>query len=824
MSFRPTRSPAAPGPVPLLRRLRSALAPAVLLVLAGAARPAAAAPTPEFPEPLFGNESVAATDGASGFMVNPAAGGLRYPGELLLALTDFEPTGRLYRGAYAHGGSGLAVSTSPGGPKAYLLGFNGGRDLMRLGTSISWLRGGGTRATDYRLGLLSRPSPWLSLGATADHLFQPRFVGERLGRAYTFGIGVRPLALSRPRAHDWGPRVTLTADVLMDEDASRAQARLRFGGELELAAGLVLRGAVQDHGGFQLGVGFLGPHLGYHPSAAFDRDRHRLAATHALSFHRGEERNVFTDARMRRVAVVRAGGVLGDEALQGVTLTGGVVGSTPVASLPRALVRALEDRRPRGVLLDLRGVSNMAQLEELRPRIARLRRAGKPVVAYLEDGGGRGDLYLAAACDRIVASEEAYFAGLGLRTERRYYRGVLADWGVRIDRSSYGAYKSAYRNFSVDSTPRADREAIERNLDVTQELFVSTVAGDRRMDRARLLTVLDGRHWSSHELMRAGLVDSIGYREDALRLLGRLTACGAKPRTVNLAREPAVERAWRVPGRVAVVYASGAIETGRSGGDLLMGPYMGAETVVRQLERAFGDPEVRAVVLRVESPGGSGLASNLIDHAAQRLKRETGKPLIVSMGGVAASGGYYISAHADRIFADRHTRTGSIGVLTLKPSLEGWYAKHGVRQDDFERGRYMRGISGARDWDRELQATADSAIYDYYRGFVAKVADGRGLAWAQVDSVARGRVWMGEDALQRRLVDEIGGLEAAVAEARRRAGIPAGEKIRLVEYRRPRPPIWERLAGSAAASLAARAFHLPDPGAVYYLTDDTIDP
>jgi protease-4 len=770
---------------------------------------------------LFGNESVAATDGAWGFVVNPAAGGLRYPAELLFALTDLEPTGRLYRGAWTRGGVGLAGSTLKDGPHSWTLAFGGGQDRLRLGTSATRLREpGGTRATDYTLGLLSRPAPWISLGAVAEHLTQPSFLGARLGRTYAAGLGLRPLALARAKAHEWGPRFTLTADVLMAEDASRRQARVRLGGELELVPGLALRAAVQDHGGFQLGIGLLGARAGYHASAAFDRDHDRLGVTHALSIHQGEERSVFTGPKLRRVAVVRMGGVLGDDALSGFTLTGGAEATTPVASLHHTLERALEDPLTRGVLLDLRGVGNMAQLEELRPRIARLRKAGKPVVAYMENGGGRGDLYLAAACDRVVAGEEAYFAGLGLRAERRYYRGLLADWGLRLDRSSTGRYKSAYRNFSVDSTPPADRGVIERSLDTSQELFVAAVAGDRRMDRERLLRVLDGRAWSPRELQRAGLVDSIGYREDALRVLGRLARLGDRPRTVNLARLPAVERAWTVPGRIAVVYASGAIDTGPSGNDLLMGPYMGSETVVRQLEHAFHEPGVRAVVMRVESPGGSGLASNLIDHAVQRLKRETRKPFIVSMGGVAGSGGYYIAAHGDRIFADRYTRTGSIGVLTLKPSLEGWYAKHGVREDDFERGRYMRGTSTARDWDAEMQATADSAIADYYRGFVAKVADGRGLAWAQVDSVAQGRVWMGEDALQHRLVDEIGGLEAAVAEARRRAGIPAAEKIRLVEYRRPHPPFWERLAGSAVSAVWARSSHLPAAGAVYYLADD----
>jgi protease-4 len=393
---------------------------------------------------------------------------------------------------------------------------------------------------------------------------------------------------------------------------------------------------------------------------------------------------------------------------------------------------------------------------------------------------------------------------------------------VRLDRASYGKYKSAYRNYSVDTTPAADREATERSLDVSQELFVSTVAADRRMSRERLLTILDGRHWPTEELRKAGLIDSVGYREDALRMLGQLARLGRHPHEVNLERLQPARVAWNEPGPIAVVYASGAIDMGESGGDLLMGPYMGSETLVAQLEGAFKQPGVRAVVLRVESPGGSGLASNLIDHAVVRLKRETSKPLIVSMGGVAASGGYYIAAHGDHIFADRFTRTGSIGVLFVKPSLEGWYAKHGVHEDDFERGKYMRGTSLARDWDAQMQAHADSSIYSYYTGFVAKVAEGRGLAWAQVDSVAQGRVWMGEDARDRRLVDEIGGLEAAIAEARRRAGVPAAAHIGLVEYRRPQGGLLARLTGRIVGDFLARSAHLPDPGAVYYLSDDDL--
>jgi protease-4 len=796
------------------RITRATIVALAALVLAG---PRAAAAYPR----VHGNESVAASDDATGFLVNPAAGGARYPGELLVARADREPDGSAWLGALSHDGLGLAARGEAGRARAWTLGLRGS-GASRLGLAIHWLRGPDARATDYTLGLLARPAPWLSWGAVADHLTRPRVAGLTLDRTWTLGIGVRPLALAPAAAHRTGPAFTLTADLVMDEHARRTAARARFGAELEPLPGLVLRGST-DRDGFRLGVGIRGVRSAYHGSRAFDREQRPLATTHAISFHHGEDRTVLASRADRRVAVLRLSGQLGDDALAGFTLLEGGERARPVGPIHRALERAREDPLTRGVLLELGGVGNMAQLEELRPRVQALRRAGKPVVAYLEQGGGRGDLYLASACDRVVAAEEAIFQGLGLRVERRYYRGLLADWGLTIDRASHGRYKSAYRSWSADSTPPADREAIEHALDRVQELFVSAVTANRRMDRARLLTLLDGRNWPTEELRKAGLVDSIGYREDALRILGGLSGLGKRPRQAQLSRTPEAARAWRVPARVAVVYASGAIESGESGGDLLLGPYMGARTVVRQLEAAFRHPGVRAVVLRVESPGGSGPASHQIDHAVQRLRRETGKPLIVSMGGVAASGGYYIAAHADRIYADRFTRTGSIGVLFLKPSLERWYREHGVRQDEFERGRYMRGTSLGRDWDPEIQAHADSSIQWHYRRFVARVAEGRGLAFAAADSVAQGRVWLGEDARARGLVDEIGGLDAAIAEARRRAGVPPGERIEPLEFRRPRPPLLGRLLGPMVGELWARTFHLPDPGAAYYLTDDELE-
>ncbi|HYM79872.1 MAG TPA: S49 family peptidase [Candidatus Limnocylindria bacterium] len=780
---------------------------------------AAAAAVTEPAQPIYGHESAAAADGANGFLFNPASAGPRYPSELILSWTELEPTGTIARALASFQGFGFGFQHQNDNATSVHLGLAGGDDRLRLGATTTWTRSAptGDRALDLSLGALSRPTPWLSLGAVAEHVAEPSLDGERLDRTYAFGVGLRPLAFDRARAHTLGTRFTLTADARLGEGQRRDDARVRFGAELELLAGLVLRGAIEDRGGVQLGVGLLGSRAGYHGQSAYDRDRDRRHTTHSLSFHDGEDRTTFTGRGERRVAVLRLGGTLGDESTPGSLLgEGGTVAAGPIHEF---LERALDDRLTHGVLLQLEGVINLSQLEELKPRIRRLRDAGKPVVAYFPYGARRGDLYLASACDRIVASEEAVFHALGLRVERRYYRKLLDELGVRMDRTAYGPYKSFYANLSTDSTNAAEREEIERILDVVQEQFVSTVATDRRMPRERLLELLDGRHWRVIDVQSAGLVDSIGDRADALRILGELTGLGDKPRTVRLSEVAEAQRAWTVAAPIAIVYASGDMETGRSEGGWFSDPTLGSETLARQLEDAFEDPDVKVVVLRIESGGGAAVAASLMHRAAERLKREHEKPLIVSMGRVAASGGYLLAVAGDRIYANRATYTGSIGVVFLKPSLEKFYARHDVRQDAFERGRSMRGWSLGEDWDRALQASADSATWHAYRRFVSKVAAGRARSEAEVDSVAKGRVWMGDDALARGLVDEIGGLEQAVAEARRRAGIPAGEKIRLLRFGRPEPSFFQRLVGSALRESRRSPLRLPEPGAIYYWCD-----
>ncbi len=817
------------------------------------------------PPQLEGFESVATADGALGTLFNPALVGLRYPSELLIADTrDDLHQDRRWDVLGAWRGLGVRWTRVPDQQDVIGATLAFGSPAFRFGWTTEWT-GGDLESpveTDHRLGLVSRPQPWLSFGATLDHPFQP----NGLGRIYTVGAAIRPLAMLRA---DGGTvlgrfdasRITLFADAVMPEGGvtdisilgsqivhtTRPVSSWRYGGELEFVRGIAVR--VSYETGRKLGdVGIVLrlPHVAlsakktpgendhayadFDPQRVFDptgfgphgpgRDASTFS-TYAVSLHSGEEPTHLVLPSSHRLGTLELSGTLGDDDLSGVSLFG-AESVTPVGPIARDLDRALHDPLTRGVLLELDGVHNQAAIEELRPRITALRAAGKPVVAYLENGGGRGDLMLASACNQIFSTDEALFWQLGLRAERRYYRQFLAHLGVRMDRSAIGKYKSAYREYSVDSIPPADREEIDRVLDQAQEHVAATLAAARHMERARVDTLLDGRQWPTSELVRAGLIDSVGYREQALRSLGKLAGLGSRARSAELASITPAARAWQPVHGVAVVYASGAIETGESGNDLFDGATLGSATLARQIEDAFRS-RARAVVLRVDSPGGSVLASDLIYHTLQRMKQETKKPLVVSMGSVAASGGYYIALPGQRIFADRMTETGSIGVVFLHPSLEGFYAKHDVHEDDFQRGAYMRGGSLAHDWDAQIQASADSSIARSYDRFVERVALARGLPRATVLENAQGRVWFGEDARARGLVDEIGGLDAALAYARRLAGVPAGVALEPLEYRRPRPGLLQRVVGSWVRAEVARNTQVLDRRGIRWEAGDDVD-
>ncbi len=447
----------------------------------------------------------------------------------------------------------------------------------------------------------------------------------------------------------------------------------------------------------------------------------------------------------------------------------------------RALHEAGKDPRVGGLVVKVGGQLSWASVHELRRAVLAFRRGGKPAVAWAEtfpvERAGTASYLLASAFEEIWLQPGGELGLLGVAVETTFLRGALDRLGIAPEFGQRYEYKNAADRFlRTDFTP-AFRESSDRLAESVFSTAVAAIAHDRGLDEGRVRELVDSGPRTAAEALRDGLVDRLGYRDqvyDAVRqrLPGEadlLYADNWRPR-----------RQLTMPARarrhVALVPAKGTIGSGRSR-QTPLGRSIGSDTLAGQLRAALRDDHARAVVLQVDSPGGSAVASDVIWREMVRL-REAGKPVIVSMGDVAGSGGYYISCPADVILALPATITGSIGVLSGKFVVHELLERAGLTTGAVEYGAHARMYSARRpfsDAERERLDVSLDAIYD---DFVAKVADGRGRSVAEIESVARGRVWTGEDALTHGLVDELGDLQDALRIARERAGLPADAPVR----------------------------------------------
>jgi protease IV len=482
---------------------------------------------------------------------------------------------------------------------------------------------------------------------------------------------------------------------------------------------------------------------------------------------------------------------------------------------------AAGDRRVRGLVASIGGRIGLAQAQELRDAVAAFRTSGKPAVAWAESFGefGHGTVpyLLASGFDEVWLQPSGDVGLTGITVEVTFARRALDQLGVQPQLSRRHEYKNAVDRLVERGFTDAYRQAADRLAESAYEQVVAAVADARRLPPQRVRELIDRAPLLATEARDAGLVDRLGYRDEVytelrarlggdleLRYLARYRPPGDRPRRVD----NAVGRlARRVAGRpepvVALVSGAGVIRQGRSGRSPLSAPAMGSATVGAALRAAGRDDRVRAVVLRVNSPGGSYVACDSIWREVGRL-RAAGTPVVVSMGEVAASGGYYVSMAASVIVAEPGTITGSIGVFAGKVVMTGLLDRLGLDTDAVARGRHARILSTRRGFDEGEWRALEAWLDHIYADFVAKVAAGRRLPVEQVDAVARGRVWTGADALERGLVDELGGLERAAAAARQRAGLPADAPLRRWPALRPvdrvRPPRSSESPAAAAAT------------------------
>jgi protease-4 len=426
----------------------------------------------------------------------------------------------------------------------------------------------------------------------------------------------------------------------------------------------------------------------------------------------------------------------------------------------------------------------LAQADELARLVAAARAAKKEVEVHA-DGLGIQTLHAFGGASRVVLAPEASVLVPGLRVEVSFYRRLLASVGLEADFEAVGDYKSAGEAFTRDAMSDAARENLDALLDDLWSHVTTTLAGHRRLKPEAAVAALDAGLLGAEAAVRARLVDGAATFADHLGGLearlgpasvawppaGREPELGSLFDLMKLLGDDGGDEDADRPA-IAVIRAVGTIVDGREEADILSdGPVVASETFLDDLHAATTNPRVKAIVLRVDSPGGSALASEQIWQALERASES--RPVLVSLGSMAASGGYYIASAGDQIIAEPSTLTGSIGVFGGKLVYKDLLEKVGVGSETLGRGRMHGLLSGLGRFDDAERAAFRASLEHTYRTFVNRVSRGRNMGYDAVEAVARGRVWTGRQALERGLVDRLGGLDDAIVEARRRAGLTA---------------------------------------------------
>lgn len=468
-----------------------------------------------------------------------------------------------------------------------------------------------------------------------------------------------------------------------------------------------------------------------------------------------------------------------------------IFGAQPqsLGSLLAQFRKAKVDKRITAVMLDIdMSEAGWGKSEEIRSAIQDFRTSGKPVYAYMEMGLNK-DYYIASACDKIFVPPPGELFTIGLAADVMFFRGSLDKLGVYPDIYQIGAYKSAGDMFTQKQMTKEHREYIDSMLDDLYGRYVEGIAKSRNKTVDEVKSLIDNAPYSAAQAKDAGLIDGALYRDDVEKELKKRLGYGDND-PLHIARgsdykQISQESLGLNKGeKIAVVYAAGDIVSGKSSFGGSGEETIGSDSLVKTINEARDDKGIRAIVLRIDSPGGSGLASDIIWRAIEAAK--TKKPVVVSMGDVAASGGYYIACNANKIVAEPSTITGSIGVVGGKPVVKGFYDWIGISNEYVMRGKNAGMFRETEKFNDSEQAKFKEFLNNTYEDFITKVGKGRNKDKAYIDSIGQGRVWTGAQGKEKGLVDEYGGLDKAIEIAKQLANIPADKSIQRVIL--PQPP------------------------------------
>jgi protease-4 len=511
-------------------------------------------------------------------------------------------------------------------------------------------------------------------------------------------------------------------------------------------------------------------------------------------------------AALPRVAHIKLSGSLDESPVESDGLFGGG-GSENLRAVLDRIRKATKDSKVQALYLELHDPDiGFGKLNELRRAIAEFRAAGKKALAYAESLGTKAYL-LALACDGIAIPPSGGVEVVGLRAEVMFYKDALGLLNLQADVLKMGKYKSAVEPFLENKMSAENREQIKSMMDdnFDREILAAMVSGrpKQKWTPEQAEKVIDQGPFTAKKALALGLVDELKYADEVEagfakaigveevkveRDYGKAKASGpdfSNPFALLDILSPKKKAESKNP-KIAVVHVVGGIDSGKGGFSPLSGSTVGSDTIIEAIREADKNPTVKAIVLRVDSPGGSALASDLILRALAVCK----KPVVASMGDVAASGGYYVCMNAKKVFAEPGTVTGSIGVFGLKLVTGGLFEKVGLKTEVVARGKNSGAASGTFKWTDSERAALTETIEDVYETFLTKalagrVANGQKMTMDQLKELAGGRVWTGRQAKANGLVDELGTLDDAVAYAKKQAGVDPAKEMELLMLPKP---------------------------------------
>ena len=453
-----------------------------------------------------------------------------------------------------------------------------------------------------------------------------------------------------------------------------------------------------------------------------------------------------------------------------------------VAGVWMSLKKAAADPHIKAVVLEPEGISaGWAKLEELRLDLQQFRKSGKPVYAYLRTPGTR-EYYLTAAADRVYLGPADQMYVKGLRAEILYFKKTLDKLGVSVEVEHAGKYKDFGDMFTRSDMSPETREVMTSVVDDLYGNLVNRIAAGRKKTPEQVRALIDQGPFTASQALKAGLVDALRFEDQMWgELKDRLNSGDLmKVALDKYVKVPLESVGLEGKSRVALVIGEGDIVRGNPSDDGSAENSLTSYGFVKILRQVAGDSLIKAVVVRIDSPGGEVAASDEIWREMNLLSHK--KPTVISMSDVAASGGYYMAMTGDSIVAYPGTLTGSIGVVFGKPNLHGLYDKLGVTKDAIQRGNHAGIDSDYRPLAPDERTMLRAGVDESYRSFVDKVAEARHRKFEQIEPLAQGRVWMGDQAQSNGLVDEVGGLESALDLVKKKAKIPAAERVTLVTY------------------------------------------